>query len=265
MQRGNQRLQVSLLEELNLVHQEDDSIATRTRYTAHFQEQLSEVILRIAGIRDAGNCIDIDANLYLAVPDDERAQDTKRAPSTVPNTLNSAHLEKNTSSQPGHHIGELSVLADLGRSSVPTRFDRDVGEGVEQHRLPYAAKSSDEHALLVPICLEATDQDPEALKLIVSTGQSRGLGPSSRRVRIADRVHERNEFYTSIGTYVEFHINAGTAHNRPGGYVPGSTSRYDGSRRGQPPSRIVVTSMTRSQLLQLRAADVIAESWRSSP
>lgn len=170
MQRGDQCLQVSLFEKLNLVHQEDDSIATRTRHAAHFEEQFSKVVLRIAGIRDAGNCIDIDANLYLAVPDDERAQDTKSAPCTIPDPLNCAHLKENTSSQPGHHIGELTVLADLGGSSVPTRFDRDVGEGVEQHRLPYAAKPSDEHALLVPICLEATDQDPEALKLIVSTG-----------------------------------------------------------------------------------------------
>lgn len=67
MQRGDQCLQVSLFEKLNLVHQEDDSIATRTRHAAHFEEQFSKVVLRIAGIRDAGNCIDIDANLYLAV------------------------------------------------------------------------------------------------------------------------------------------------------------------------------------------------------
>ena len=95
-----------------------------------------------------------------------------------------------SSSQPRHDVGELSVLTDLGGSSVPARVDCDVGEGVEQHRLPDASKASDEHALFVPICLEATDQDTEALKLEISTSQSGRLGAGARRVRIADRVHE---------------------------------------------------------------------------
>ena len=193
MQRRDQRLELLVIDVLQLVDEHRERRARLVRRGARRLEQRLEIVLEIAVVGETGLGVEIESDFDVLVLHLQRLRETGERAQCAVREL----LRLRISGKPEQRLPQLRredrwqrpVLRRLDAQRLDPAALRFIAHTIEQHGLPHAAQPDHQDALRRTPEPHALERDPDGLDQIVPAGEFGGRCPRPGRERIGYGIH----------------------------------------------------------------------------
>ena len=183
---------------LELVDREDDARSPVTRGLAAGDEQIGDVLRKIARVGDASQSLHVDGDpCSVGELERERLEDSQRPCDRRRDDIG-AEWKENSAEPARQQCREVSVLRRLDEPDPEALLLRDLRVPIEEDRFAGPAEPDQQQALARLARHGTAEGDAESVDQLVATGERGWWRSSARPVWIGQLVHRFNRSYAVL-------------------------------------------------------------------